>query len=202
MNTQLKDPPVQKDLTRMEKMQAFFEELEVQMALGRKDFQELWMRDMKDMRRFFHEEKNLLHEDQKKFQDTWDRIVKAVDAMDGTMDKVEHDIDKVWNKQKPNLELRISDLRKELKDTGEEFSNIFADAIDRFQNQRDNPHREFHDEHPQSLDDRMDILKKKVQEFQHDFKEKLPADEKITAFKKEVGDSFDRMKKAFHDLFA
>lgn len=202
MNTQLKDPPVQKDLTRLEKMQAFFEELEVQMALGRKEFQDLWLTDMKDLRRFFHEEKNNLREDQKMFQDTWDRIVKAVDALDGSMDKVEKDIDKVWNKQKPNLELRISDLRKELKDTGEDFGNIFADAMDRFQARKDNPLREYHDEHPQSLDDRMDILKKKVQEFQHDFKEKLPDDQKITAFKTEVGESFDRMKKAFHDLFA
>lgn len=202
MNTQLKDPPVQKDLTRLEKMQAFFEELEVQMTLGRNEFQDLWMREMKDLRRFFHEEKNLLREDQEMFRDTWDRVIKAVDALDTSMEKVEKDIDKVWNKQKPNLELRISDLRKELKETGEDFGNIFADALDRFQNQKNIPEGEFHDEHPQSIDDRMDILKKKVQEFQQDFKEKLPDDQKITAFKTEVGESFDRMKKAFHDLFA
>lgn len=202
MNAQLKDPPVQDNLTRLEKMKAFFEDLEVQMTLGRKEFQDLWARDMSDFRRFLHEEKTILNDDREMVSDTWEKIRQMMDNLDDTMNKVDEDMDKAWNKQKPNLELRISDLKKELKSTSEEFGDIFADALDRFKKQQRKSPGEFHDEHPNSIDDRMDILKKKVQEFQKDVKDKLPDEEKVNAFKKEVGDSFDRMKKAFHDLFA
>lgn len=202
MNTQLKDPPVQDDLTRLERMQAFFEDLEVQMALGRKEFQDFWSTDMKGFRQFLQTEKSILQDERETVRETWGKILHAMDVLDETMDKVEEDIDKVWKKQKPNLDLRISDLRNELQSTGENFGDIFTEALDKFKKQETNTTREFHDEHPHSIDDRMDILKKKVQEFQQDVKDKLPAEEKVTAFKKEVGDSFDRMKKAFHDLFA
>ena len=202
MNTHTKEPPVDTNLTRLEKMQAFFEDLEVQMALGRKEFQDLWMRDMKDFRRFLHDEKFTLIEDRQLARETWDRILNAVDALDNTMDKMESEIDKIWTKQKPTLDIRINDLRKELNATGEDFNDAFAEAWDRFRKEVKSSPREFHDEHPDALTDRMDVLKKKVQEFQQEFKEKLPDDEKLKAFSHEVSDSFDKMKKAFHDLFA
>ena len=99
----MKESPVETNLTRLEKMQAFFEELEVQMALGRKEFQDLWMRDMKDFRKFLHDEKFTLIEDRQLARETWERILKAVDALDNTMDKMEQDIDKVWRVTVPSL---------------------------------------------------------------------------------------------------
>lgn len=202
MNTHTKEPPVETNLTRLEKMQAFFEELEVQMALGRKEFQDLWMRDMKDFRKFLHDEKFTLIEDRQLARETWEKILKAVDALDNTMDKMEQDIDKVWTKQKPALDLRINDLRKELNATGEDFNDVFAEAWDRFRKLEKPAPGAFRDEHAQDVTDRMDVLKQKVQEFQQEFREKLPDDEKMKAFRHEVSDSFDKMKKAFHDLFA
>jgi predicted nucleic acid-binding Zn-ribbon protein len=183
-------------------MQAFFENLEVQMALGRKEFQDLWMHDMKNFRKFLHNEKFTLMDDSQQAKETWDNVLNAVDALDHTMDKLEEDIDKLWTKQKPALDLRINDLRKELASTGENVNHAFAEAWDRFRKAEKTTAREFHDEHPDAMSERMDMLKKKVQEFQQEFKEKLPDDEKLKAFRHEVSDSFDKMKKAFHDLFA
>ncbi len=100
MNTQLKDPPVQDDLTRLEKIQAFFEDLEVQMALGRKEFQDFWSNDMKGFRQFLQTEKSILEDEREAVRETWGKILHAMDVLDETMDKVEEDIDKVWEEAK------------------------------------------------------------------------------------------------------
>lgn len=203
MNTQTQEPVATAQPKRLEKMQAFFDELEVKMNLGRKDFQDLWMREMKDFRKFYNDEKSQLMESRQEVRDMWDRLGNTFNSLDETMDKVEVDMEKVWEKQQPEIKQRMQALLDEVKDTRDDFGEVLSGMIDRFRNRpaAENKTREFMDEKPEASTDRMDVLKKRILDFQNELKGKIPDDQKVDLFKKEVGESFDRMKKAFSELF-
>ena len=204
MKTEMQEPVATNQPKRMEKMQAFFDELEVRMNLGRKDFQDLWVREMKDFRRFFNEEKSQLIDSRQDVRDLWDRVGNTFNSLDETMDKVEMDMEEVWKKQQPEIKQRMQALLEEVKDTRDDFGDVLSGMVDRFRNRpgADVKPVEFMDEKPEASTDRMDILKKRILDFQNELKGKIPDDQKVDHFKKEVGDSFDRMKKAFNELFA
>ncbi len=204
MNTHTKEPPVTHQPNRMEKMQAFFDKLEVKMNLGRKDFQDLWMHEMKEFRTFFNEEKSKVMESRKEVRDMWDRMSHQFTSLDESMDKVEQDMENVWQKQQPEIKQRIQDLLHEVKETRDDFGDVLSGMIERFRQvpKKDPKVQEFMDEKASASTDRMDILKKRILDFQHDLKERIPDDQKVDQFKKEVGESFDRMKKALNDLFS
>ena len=187
------------------RIKAFLEELELQMALGKAEAKDAFEAEKKNFQQFLQNYKSQIHdvEDEgvayvhelnAKFAVLSGKVNLAMPASKREFDKYKKEtLHAIYE-----LELALKDKYGEVGDELRERLDIFKDKLDAYRIQL--AFTEFKQEN--ELLERKNELTDAINEIRNKLQEKEEAGAKLEHFVEDISDSFEKMKKAFSDLFA
>jgi hypothetical protein len=187
------------------RIQSFLEEIEVQMALGKAEARDSFEKEKKNFNKFLHSYKDQVREAENiatnhrlelndKFNDLEAMISKEFPTAKRTFDKFKKDtLHAIYQ-----LEFSLKEAYGDVGVLMQEKLDKFKDLLDAYRIQL-----ALSDVEPEeSLHTRKEELLKAVGEIREKLQKEEVLGTKIDTFVEDVSESFDKMKKAFSDLFA
>ena len=190
---------------RATRIKAFLEELELQMALGKAEAKDAIEDEKKNFQQFLQKYRSQIHEVEDETVDHVHILNEKFAVLAGKVNLAMPTTKRDFDKYKKETLHAIYDLELALKEkygkVGEELwdrLDVFKDKLDAYRIQL--AFTEFKNEG--ELQERKSELLDAINEMRDKLQEKEEAGAKLEHFVEDISDSFEKMKKAFSDLFA
>ena len=190
---------------KLQQLKTVFEELEVQLALGKAEAKEAFEREKKNLNEFIHEQKIRFKKEEKVAEEKWEGLMKKFEQLEAELSKETSAKKKGYDKQKQETLRSIYELENAIKEAYGELGSTIREQLDAFKAKLD-AYRiqlalsEF--DNVGEADNRRIELKGKISEIREKMQKEEEEANKIDDFVSEMSASFDHLKKAFSDLFA
>ncbi|MDX1939197.1 MAG: hypothetical protein SFU99_01515 [Saprospiraceae bacterium] len=190
---------------KLQQLKTVFDELEVQLALGKAEAKEVFEREKKNLNQFVNEQKIRFKKEQKVAADKWDELLARFESLEANL-SAETATDKVlYDAQKEKTLRSIYELEHTMKEAYGDLGATFREQLDAFKARLDSYRiqlalSEF--DNAAEAENRRSELKEKVNEIRERMQKEEEEANKIDDFVSEMSTSFDHLKKAFSDLFA
>jgi len=181
-----------------QRVQAFLESLQVKLALGRAELQDLWMEEKRQLMRNLAEQKQRLEARggalPEKLRAVSEHIRLLEDELAETGDKLEQ----AFEEQQPRLKARLQELETSLKSSADSLSGELRGQLDTFRG-----HMEAMDLRKRLEDagEDLEAYGEKVQQKLPNLWKNLRSKEVSGDVSKELGLAWDHIKKATDELF-
>ena len=190
---------------RANRIKGYLEELEVQMALGKAEARDAFEKEKKNFNKFIRSYKNQVQE----AENIASNHRTVLDAKFADLEvKISQEFPtakRPYDKHKKETLQSIYELEYALKEAYGDVGFIIQEKLDRFKDQLDTYRVQLalSDNKPEeSLTVRREELLTAATEIREKLQQKEVLGEKVEHFVDDISDAFDKMKKAFSDLFA
>ncbi|MBK7870769.1 MAG: hypothetical protein IPJ74_08810 [Saprospiraceae bacterium] len=190
---------------KLQQLKTVFDELEVQLALGKAEAKEVFEREKKNLNQFVNEQKIRFKKEQKVAEDKWDELLARFESLEASL-SAETATDKaLYDAQKEKTLRSIYELEHTMKEAYGDLGATFREQLDAFKARLDSYRiqlalSEF--DNAAEAENRRNELKEKVNEIRERMQKEEEEANKVDDFVSEMSTSFDHLKKAFSDLFA
>lgn len=190
---------------KLQQLKTVFEELEVQLALGKAEAKEVFEREKKNLNEFIHEQKIRFKKEEKMAVEKWEDLLKKFEQLEAELSKETATKKKAYDKQKQETLRSVYELENAIKEAYGELGATLREQLDLFKAKLD-AYRiqlalsEF--DNAGEADNRRVELKEKIGEIREKMQKEEEQANKVDDFVSEMSASFDHLKKAFSDLFA
>jgi len=190
---------------KLEQMKTVFEELEVQLALGKAEAKELFEREKKNMNEFINEQKTRFKKEEEIAEEHWDNLREKFETLEAHLAEETPEGKEAFDTVKEKTLRSIYELESAMKEAYGEIGGKMREQLDQFKAKLDSYRiqlalSEFGSEDESNV--RRDELRQKVEEIREKMSKEEKDANKLDDFVNEMSASFDHMKKAFSDLFA
>lgn len=189
---------------KVQQLKKIFEELEVQLALGKAEAKDLFEKEKKNLNAFVTEQKMRFKTEQKIAEEKWDELLNKFEQLEAALSAETATEKAMYDEQKEKILRCIYELEHTMKEAYGEVGAVLREQLDFFKAKLD-AYRiqlalsEF--DNATEADNRRMELKDKVAEIREKMRKDEEAANKIDDFMSEMSASFDHLKKAFSDLF-
>lgn len=189
---------------KVQQLKKIFEELEVQLALGKAEAKDLFEKEKKNLNAFVTEQKMRFKTEQKIAEEKWDELLHKFEQLEAVLSAETATEKAMYDEQKEKILRCIYELEHTMKEAYGEVGAVLREQLDFFKAKLD-AYRiqlalsEF--DNATEADNRRMELKDKVAEIREKMRKDEEAANKIDDFMSEMSASFDHLKKAFSDLF-
>ncbi len=190
---------------KLQQLRTVFDELEVQLALGKAEAKELFEREKKNLNEFVNEQKSRFRKEQKLAEAKWHDLLGKFEALEAILSVETATRKRAYDEQKKQTLHTIYELEYAIKEAYGELGAAFREQLDHFKARLD-AYRiqlalsEF-DNNAEAEIRRADLLEK-VNEVRTKMRKEEEEANKVDDFVSEISTSFEHLKKAFSDLFA
>jgi hypothetical protein len=203
----MKDEKDLKDLAneKLAQLKTLFEEMEVQLSLGKSEAKDLYEREKKNFNAFVNEQKARFKKEEQIVEEKWNTLREKFEALEVQLAKDTPDGKEAFDEIK-NATLRsIYELEKEIRDSYGDIGTNLKENLDQFKAKLDNYRiqlalSEFGDQ--AESDKRRAELQATLEEILARMRKEAEDANKLDDFAKEMSSSLEHMKKAFSDLFS
>jgi len=190
---------------KLEQMKTVFEELEVQLALGKAEAKELFEREKKNMNEFINEQKLRFKKEEEIAEEHWDNLREKFETLEANLAEETPEGKEAFDAVKEKTLRSIYELESAMKEAYGEIGGKMREQLDQFKAKLDSYRiqlalSEFGSEDEGNV--RRDELRQKVEEIREKMSKEEKDASKLDDFVNEMSASFDHMKRAFSDLFA
>ncbi len=189
---------------KLQQLRTIFDELEVQLALGKAEAKEIFEREKQNVSQFIEEQKIRFRKEQALSEEKWQQLLVAFEALEVELN-AETPVEKsAYDEQKSKTLQRIYELEHIMKESYGDLGASLREQLDAFKARLD-AYRiqlalsEFGDQ--EAAESRRFELREKVIEIQAYMRKEEADANKIDDFVSEISTSFEHLKKAFSDLF-
>ncbi len=189
---------------KLQQLRTIFDELEVQLALGKAEAKEIFEREKQNVSQFIEEQKIRFRKEQALSEEKWQQLLVAFEALEVELN-AETPVEKsAYDEQKSKTLQRIYELEHIMKESYGDLGASLREQLDAFKARLD-AYRiqlalsEFGDQ--EAAESRRFELREKVIEMQAYMRKEEANANKIDDFVSEISTSFEHLKKAFSDLF-
>lgn len=190
---------------KLQQLKTTFEELEVQLALGKAEAKEVFEREKKNIGEFINEQKARFKKEERVAEEHWDDLLEKFEALEANLNLETPDKKSAYDEMKKNTLRTIYELENTIKQTYGEVGTTFRAQLDQFKTKLDGYRiqlalSEFGKQ--SDGDNRRLELREKLSEIKDRMHKEEEDSNKMDDFVHEMSNSFDHLKKAFSDLFA
>ncbi len=190
---------------KLQQLKTIFDELEVQLALGKAEARDIFDKEKKNLTQFINEQKIRFKKEQKVADEKWDELMNKFEVLEANVSKETAVSKEEYDEQKEKTLRAIYELEHTIKEAYGDLGATFREQLDAFKARLD-AYRiqlalsEF--DNATEAENRRHELREKVSEIREKMKKEEDEANKIDDFVSEMSASFDHLKKAFSDLFA
>lgn len=190
---------------KLEQLKTVFEELEVQLALGKAEAKEVFEREKKNMNEFINDQKARFKKEEKIAEEQWDNLREKFEALEASLGLNTPDAKDKFDEMKEKTLHTIYELESAMREAYGEVGGKLREQLDQFKAKLDSYRiqlalSEFGSE--SESENRRAELRKKVEEIREKMGKEEEDANKLDDFVSEMSASFEHVKKAFSDLFA
>jgi predicted nuclease with TOPRIM domain len=190
---------------RATRIKAFLEELELQTALGKAEAKDAIEEEKKNFQKFLRKYKSQIHEVEDESIEQVRELNDKFAVLAAKVNLPMPDNKRKFDQYKNETLHAVYDLELALKEKYGEVSEELMGRLDAFKDKLDAyriqlAFTEF--KHEEELKERKTELLDAINEIRDKLQEKVEAGAKLEHFVEDISDSFEKMKKAFSDLFA
>ncbi len=189
---------------KLQQLRTIFDELEVQLALGKAEAKEIFEREKQNMSQFIEEQKIRFRKEQALSEEKWQQLLAAFEALEVELNAETPAEKSAYDEQKSKTLQRIYELEHTMKESYGDLGASLREQLDAFKARLD-AYRiqlalsEFGDQ--EAAESRRFELREKVIEIQAYMRKQEADANKIDDFVSEISTAFEHLKKAFSDLF-
>jgi hypothetical protein len=190
---------------KLRQLKVMFEELEVQLSLGKAEAKEMFEREKKNMSTFINEQKAYFKREEKMAEEHWGQLREKFESLESQLSKDTPDGKETFDALKQSTLRSIFELENAILENYGELSTEMKEQLDQFKAILDSYRIQFALSEFGDSDESMkrrDELKAAVEEIRARMDKDEKDANKLDDFAKEMSNSFDHMKKAFSDLFS
>ena len=190
---------------KLEQLKTVFEEIEVQLSLGKAEAKELFERERKNLNTFINEQKLKFKKEEKEEEANWDNLIQKFEALEDQLSEVGPETKRHYDKMKKDTLHSIYELENAIRESYGELGVGMRGQLDHFKSILDTYRIQFalSDFNTQEeSNNRKEALKQAVKEVRDRINKEVEDGNKLDDFTKEMSTSLDHMKKAFSDLFS
>lgn len=196
---------LEKGKEKLEQLKVVFEELEVQLALGRKEAKEAFEREKKNFQEFIQDQRERFQEEEERAESHRKTLLNKFQLLEAAL-SVEPPVDQTAFKEFKDKQLQgIYELEAEIKAAYDNLRFSLRERLDQFKAKLDAYRIQLalvDFEKREELEGKREELKKKTEEMVGLMHKEAERGDKIENFTEEVTASFDHLKRAFTELFS
>jgi uncharacterized phage infection (PIP) family protein YhgE len=181
-----------------QRMQAFLESLQVKLALGRAELQDLWLEEKKQLMQYLTEQKHQLALRSGELPDKLKEVSEHIRLLESELSETGDKLERTFEDQQPRLKARLQALEASLKSSADALSGEMHGHLDEFRGRME----------AMDLRQRLEDTGEDLEAFGEKVREKLPNLWKSLRRKevsgdvsRELGLAWDHIKKATDELF-
>jgi hypothetical protein len=189
---------------KLQQLKTIFEELEVQMALGKKEAKEVFEREKKTLTEFITQQKDKLKEAGEVAEDHRRELINKFNTLEAVLSEDVSTSKRRYDTYKDKVLKNIYELEFAQKQAYGEVRSSIREQLDQFKARLDAYRVQLalsKMDNIEELEARKAEIKEKVAEMREKLQQEEESGGKLNHFVDEVSASFDHMKKAFSDLF-
>ena len=187
------------------RMKAFLEELELQLALGKADAKDVIEKEKKNFQQFLQKYKSQIHESEEASHEHLHVLNDKLANLTAKVDMQMPTTKRKFDQYKKETLRAIYELELVLKNKDGEIEAEIMDRLDNFKDKLDAYRIQLAFTEVKE-EEKLRLRKNELLDAMNEIRDKLQArDEagaKLEHFVEDITDSFEKMKKAFSDLFA
>lgn len=190
---------------KLDQLKAVFEELELQLTLGKAEAKDAFEREKKNFNTFVQEQKLRFNKENQASEESWEVLRVKFEQLENMLAQDTQETKDAYDLQKNETLRSIYELESFIRDTYGDLSAGLKSQLDQFKARLD-AYRihlalsEF--ENQSDGDKRRDELKGSIEEILDKMRSESDMANKLDDFAEEMGSAFDHVKKAFSDLFS
>jgi hypothetical protein len=188
---------------KLEQAKLLFEELEVQVALGKAEAVELYEAEKKKFSAYLHDQQVKMRHEAKEAQQLFDAFEAKLDGFAGTLMNGHSNKATAFEKEKAAVLQQIFAIEAELKEVYNKTGAVLRPSLDNFRNALDAYRIEFALITVENVDNilpKKEELRAELFALQNKIKDSEQNDERFDHFKAEMETAFEHMKKAVKEL--
>jgi hypothetical protein len=190
---------------KLDQLKAVFEELELQLTLGKAEAKDAFEREKKNFSTFMQEQKLRFNKENQASEESWETMKEKFAHLESMLMKDTPDSKDSYDTQKNETLRCIYELENLIRDTYGELNSSLKSQFDQFKARLD-AYRiqlalsEF--DTKADGDKRREELKASLDEILDKMRSESERAHKLDDFAEEMGTAFDHVKRAFSDLFS
>lgn len=195
MHTQENQQP---DMEMTHRVQAFFESLQVKLALGKAELQDLWVEEKRDLLRYIAEQKQRLENSQEELPAGIREIRTRLQQLEAELEQTGDRLERAWEDQQPRLRERFAALEQSMKASADALGHEAREEFSAFRGRMEAMNLR------QRLEDAgedLEAFAEKVSAKGPQLWKNLRSKEVSGDVSSELGKAWDHVKKAADELF-
>ena len=190
---------------KLEQLKTVFQELEVQMALGKAEAKDMFDREKQNLNSFINEQKAKFRKENEAVDAHWETLRDKFEALEAQLSKATPDTKEAYDALKTETLHAIYDLENAMREAYGELGSSMRLQLDQFKGRLDGYRiqlalSEFGSQ--EDADKRLEELKSTVTDIRSKMDKEVEDANKLDDFADEMAASLDHIKKAFSDLFS
>jgi hypothetical protein len=190
---------------KLEQLKTVFDEMEVQLALGKAEAREMFEREKKNLNTFIQEQKARFKKENESAESHWEQLRDRFEALETQLTKATPDAKDGYDDLKRETLHSIYELENAMREAYGELGSSMRMQLDSFKVRLDSYRIQLAlsaFDSQDEADKRLQSLRDAVTEIRTKMDKEAEDANKLDDFADEMSASLDHMKKAFSDLFS
>lgn len=186
------------DMAMTQRLQAFLESLQVKLALGKAELQDLWAAEKKELLRYISEQKRQLEASEAGLPASIREIGNQLNQLEAELDQTGDRLERALEDQQPRLRERLKALETSLKASADALGQEVNEEFTAFRGRMEAMHLR---QRLEEAGEDLDAFAEKIREKGPQLWKNLQSKEVSGDVSAELGKAWDHIKKAADELF-